>query len=88
MGGKLLKPSFNNLAYVSASSTTFGQGEKFRLMAYLAEDGKTQLRVPTAGLWEMSLYHIEDVTKDGPLKDVYGKAEQVYHAASLTFRVK
>lgn len=29
-----------------------------------------------------------DVTKDGPLKDLYGKAEQVYHGASLTFNVK
>ncbi len=85
--GKPVTASFKNLAYITASSSSFGQVDKFNLHSYINE-GKAQLRVPSAGQWIISLYHIEDVTKDGPLKDLYGKSEQVYHAASLTFRVK
>ena len=36
----------------------------------------------------ISVNHKDDVTKDGDLKDLFGKAEQVYHAATLTFNVK
>lgn len=46
------------------------------------------MRVQSWGQWMIGVNHKDDVTADGPLKDLYGKAEQVYHSAGLTFTVK
>jgi len=50
--------------------------------------GKAQFRVQSPGQWMISVGHKDEVTPDGPLKDLYGKADLVSHAASLTFNVK
>jgi uncharacterized GH25 family protein len=50
--------------------------------------GKAQFRVQSSGQWMITVNHKEDVTEDGNLKDLYGKTDQVYHGASLTFNVK
>ena len=69
------------------TGSSFGQSDGFCLMSYI-RDGKAQFRVQSSGQWMIGASHKDDVTADGPLKDLYGKAEQVYHSASLTFTVK
>ncbi len=85
--GKPLSATAKSLDYITAHSDSFGQSDGFSLFSYLME-GKAQFRVQSAGEWMIEVNHKEDVTADGPLKDLVGKAEQVYHAASLTFTVK
>ncbi len=85
--GKPLSATAKSLDYITAHSDSFGQNDGFSLFSYLME-GKAQFRVQSAGEWMINVNHKEDVTADGPLKELVGKAEQVYHAASLTFTVK
>ncbi len=85
--GKPLSATAKSLDFITAHSDSFGQSDGFSLFSYLME-GKAQFRVQSAGEWMIIVNHKEDVTADGPLKDLVGKAEQVYHAASLTFSVK
>ncbi len=84
---KPLSATAKSLDYITAHSDSFGQNDGFSLFSYLME-GKAQFRVQSAGQWVISVNHKEDVTPDGPLKDLEGKAEQVYHSATLTFTVK
>ncbi len=65
----------------------FGQSDGFELFSYLA-NGKAQFRVQSAGQWIISVNHKDDVSQDGPLKHLFGKAEQVYNGATLTFNVR
>ncbi len=85
--GNPLSATAKSIDYITAHSNSFGQSDGFALFSYLM-DGKAQFRVQSAGQWMISVTHKDDVTKDGPLKDLVGKADQVYHAASLTFSVK
>ncbi len=85
--GKPLSTTAKSMDFITAHSASFGQSDGFMLCSYLME-GKAQFRVQSAGQWTISVNHKDDVTKEGPLKDLVGKAEQVYHAASLTFSVK
>lgn len=87
VNGKPLSSSAKRKEYLTAASSIFGQPDKFALFSKIQE-GKAQFRVQSPGQWIISLSHKEDVTKDGALKDFYGKTNQVYHAASLTFSVK
>jgi uncharacterized GH25 family protein len=84
--GEPLTASAKHMDYITAQSSSFGQSEGFALISYL-KNGKAQFRVQSAGQWVIGVYHKEDVTAEGPLKDLVGKAEQVYHSASLTFTV-
>lgn len=85
--GEPLTVSAKSMEYITAASNSFGQPDGFALFSYIME-GKAQFRVQSAGQWVISVSHKDDVTEDGPLKDLYGKASQVYHGASLTFTVK
>ncbi len=85
--GKPLSVNAKSIDYITAHSNSFGQSDGFMLFSYLM-NGKAQFRVQSAGEWMISVNHKEDVTKDGPLKDLVGKAEQVYHGATLTFTAK
>jgi len=85
--GKPLSWSEKSLELIRATSNTFGQGENFYLASFL-KNGKAGFRVQSKGQWIVECYHIENVTKDGILKDVYGKANTVMQGASLTFNVK
>jgi uncharacterized GH25 family protein len=85
--GKPLSASAKSMAYITAQSSGFGQSDGFCLMSYIM-GGHAQFRVQSRGQWMIGTNHKDDVTEDGPLKDLYGKAEQVYHSASLTFIVK
>lgn len=85
--GKPLSTTAKSMDFITAHSNSFGQGDNFMLCSYLME-GKAQFRVQSAGQWMISVNHKDDVTRDGPLKDLVDKADQVYHAATLTFTVK
>ncbi len=85
--GKPLSVSAKSMEFITAHSSSFGQNDKFFLMSYIM-GGKAQFRVQSSGQWMISVNHKDDVTEDGPLKELFGKAEQVYHSASLTFMVK
>lgn len=85
--GKPLTITAKSMEYITAQSSSFGQSDGFFLMSYIME-GKAQFRVQSSGQWMIGVYHKDGVTADGPLKALYGKAEQVYHSASLTFTVK
>ncbi|WP_321415453.1 DUF4198 domain-containing protein [uncultured Desulfobacter sp.] len=87
VNGKPLSSSAKRKEYLTAASTIFGQADKFALFSKI-QAGKAQFRVQSPGQWIISLSHKEDVTQDGALKDLYGKTNQVYNAASLTFSVK
>lgn len=75
------------MQYITALSGSFGQSDGFSLFSKV-KNGKAQFRVQSAGQWMISVAHKDDVTQDGPLKDLYGKADVVSHAASLTFNVQ
>jgi len=85
--GQPLTATAKSIEYITAHSAGFGQSDGFSLFSYIV-DGKAQFRVQSAGQWMISVNHKDDVTPQGPLKDLVGKADQVYHAASLTFTVK
>ncbi|SDU29619.1 DUF4198 domain-containing protein [Desulfobacula phenolica] len=85
--GKPLDAKAGSMDYITAHSSSFGQSDGFSLFSYIKK-GKAQFRVLSSGQWMIGVSHKEDVTKDGPLKNLYGKANQVYHGGSLTFNVK
>jgi len=85
--GQPLSASARSIEYITAHSSSFGQSDNFSLFSYLKE-GKGQFRVQSSGQWMISVSHKGDVTKDGELKDLYGKTDLVYHGATLTFNVK
>jgi uncharacterized GH25 family protein len=84
---KPLNATAKSMEYITAQSSSFGQSDGFSLFSYIIK-GKAQFRVQSSGQWMITVNHKEDVTEDGNLKDLYGKADQVYHGASLTFTVK
>jgi len=73
--------------YITAHSGSFGQSDGFSLFSKVKK-GKAQFRVQSAGQWMISVGHKDEVTPDGPLKDLYGKANVASCAASLTFNVQ
>jgi uncharacterized GH25 family protein len=85
--GKPLNATAKSMEYITAQSSSFGQSDGFSLLSYLMK-GKAQFRVQSSGQWMITVNHKDDVTADGSLKDLYGKVDQVYHGASLTFNVK
>ncbi len=85
--GKPLATTAKSINFITAHSPGFGQSDGFELFSYLI-NGKAQFRVQNAGQWIINVNHKDDVSQDGPLKHLFGKVDQVYHGASLTFNVK
>lgn len=85
--GEPLNATAKSIEYITAHGSGFGQSDGFSLYSPVF-DGKAKFRVQNAGQWKIQINHKDDVTPDGPLKELHGKAEQVYHGASLTFHVK
>jgi len=79
--------SANSMDFIVAYGSSFGQSDDFFLGAYINE-GRASFRVQSAGQWIVALYHKEEITQDGPLKSMYGKAERLFNGATLTFTVK
>jgi len=75
------------MQYLTASSNTFGGPDGFSLASPLLE-GKARFRVPTAGQWLVNVYVMQPVTKEGPLKDEFGKTQAVWYSGTLTFNAK
>lgn len=74
------------MVFISAHSSGFGQADGFKLQSFLKE-GRGRFRVQSAGQWMISVNHKQEVAQIPALKDLKGKADQVYHGASLTFNV-
>ena len=85
--GKPLNTTKKGIKYITAHSSSFGQSDGFYLMSYIKK-GRAQFRIQSAGQWMIAVRNIDDVTADGALQNLYGKVEQVYHSASLTFQVR
>jgi len=85
--GKPLSISTKQAEYISAVSKSFGENERFALMSPIYK-GEAQIRVQSKGQWRVSCEHKEKITKDGALKDLYGKANSIINGSSLTFNVK
>ncbi len=85
--GEPQSTTHKNMIYITAGSNTFGLDEGFNLQSFLME-GKAQFRVQSKGQWIINTMKGEGVTKDGKLKNWYGKVDTIYHTASLTFNVK
>ena len=85
--GKPLNTTKKGIKYITAHSSSFGQSDGFYLMSYIKK-GRAQFRVQSVGQWMIAVRNIDDVTADGALQNLYGKVEQVYHSASLTFQVR
>lgn len=85
--GKPLDVSPQSIDFITAHSSSFGQSDGFSLFSYIKK-GKAQFRVQSSGQWIINVSHKNEVKKDGALKDLFGKADQVFHGASLTFNVK
>ena len=81
--GYMQEPNRKLLAW----SSSFGQSDNFSLYSHLM-GGRAQFRVQTSGQWIISIYHKQEVTKEGDLRKFYGKTDEVYHGATLTFNVK
>ena len=81
------QPLSAGIEYITAYSPSFGLSDQFALFSYLME-GKAQFRVQSAGQWVVNVYHNENVTPDGPLKDLYAKTNSLNYGATLTFMVK
>lgn len=85
--GKPLNATADSNDYIFAASGNFGMAEGFYLMSFI-KNGKAQFRVQSGGQWIINVFHMEKVTKEGPLKELMGKTNHVMHAATLTFNVK
>ena len=85
--GEPLTATAKSIEYITAASNSFGQPDGFSLYSYIV-GGKAQFRIQSAGQWIINVTHKDDVTEDGSLSELYGKSDQVYHGASLTFNVK
>lgn len=82
-----LSSSPKSKEYITAKGSGFGQQDNFALYSKLKK-GRAQFRVQSPGQWVVNVGHKDDVTADGPLKELFGKATKLYHAASLTFTVQ
>jgi len=85
--GKPLHTDAKGINYITADSTSFGQSHRFSLYSKIKK-GKAQFIVQSAGQWRVSCGYQEKVTKDGALKELYGKANSSFNSSTLTFNVK
>jgi len=73
--------------YITASTPAFDKGRHFSLFSKIKE-GNAQFIVQCPGPWMVNCSHNGKVEKDGPLKDLYGKADSSITGSTLTFNVK
>jgi len=77
----------SSMEYITASSNTFGQDEKFSLLSYIV-DGKAQIRVVSKGAWIISTTHKDVVKNNVKLKHLKNKVKTVEETTTLTFMVR
>ena len=78
--------STSSMEYITASSNTFGQKEKFSLLSYIV-DGKAQIRVQNKGQWLISTTHKDEVQNNIKLKHLKNKVKTIEETTTLTFIV-
>ncbi len=86
-GKELSTSPEKSIEYITAVSDSFGGPDKFTLSSMIFR-GKGQFRMPTAGRWLVNVYTRQDVTPDGPLKDLVKKCDTILLSSSITFTVK
>lgn len=84
---KPLTTSPQGMEFATFWSDTYGQSDDFKIISYI-RDGKAGFRIPAKGHWVMNVYHTQNITKDGKLKEFYGKADKLMNAATISFTVK
>ncbi len=81
-----------SMEFMMESSNTFGGeagGEiEGAFMCSYVINGRSRMRVPTAGQWLVNVFASQDVNEYGPLKSLVGKCNKVYFSSSATFNVK
>jgi len=87
MGKPIIYNPPSNMDYILATSPSFDKGKDFSLVSFI-KNGKAQFLVKSSGQWIVNCYYKAKVTKDGVLKNEYGKIDYDIQAASLTFNVK
>ena len=84
--GKPVNNSPKSYEFITASTPAFDKGKHFSLFS-MVKEGKAQFIVQCPGKWMVNCSHKGKVKKEGPLKDLYGKADFSFAGASLTFNV-
>lgn len=73
--------------YITASTPAFDKGKHFSLFSKIKK-GKAQFIVQCPGQWIVNCSHTGKIEKEGPLKDLYGKADSSIAGSTLTFNAK
>lgn len=85
--GKPVSSSPGKEAFLTSTCPSFDRGRKFSLYSKI-KHGKAEFIAQSAGQWIVGTKHKGKITKEGPLKDLYGKADFSITGSSLTFNVK
>jgi uncharacterized GH25 family protein len=85
--GKPVNNSPRGNEFITASTPAFDKGKHFSLYS-VVKKGNAQFIVQCPGQWMVNCSHKGKVDKDGPLKDLYGKADLSFAGATLTFNAK
>lgn len=85
--GKKISLSDKMSEFIRADNENLNQSGGTAYYSFLM-DGVAKIRLTHAGEWVVSISYNQEVTKDGELKELFGKTKSVFHAASLAFRVK
>ncbi len=73
--------------FITASTPAFDKGQHIKIFSKIW-NGDAKIIVQCPGKWIVKCSHKGEVEKDGPLKDLYGKADFSSNEATLTFNVK
>ena len=85
--GKPVSNSPSKEAYLTASCPSFDRGRKFSIYSKI-KHGKAEFIAQSPGQWMVGTKYKGKVRKEGPLKDLFGKADFSIIGSSLTFNVK
>lgn len=85
--GKPLTSNANSDEYITATSPGFSKGKKFTLYSKI-KNGKGEFIVQSPGQWLVNCYHRGKVSKEGPLKHLFGKTDFSIVGGTLTFNAK
>lgn len=90
--GKPFSCTQESMEFLLASSNTFGgegggELEGFFLSSYIV-NGRSRIKMPTAGAWLINVFSHQDVSPDNELKKLSESCRKVYYGSSVTFNVK
>lgn len=85
--GKKISVSDKMNEFIRADNENLGQVGGTAYYSFLM-NGVAKIRLTHPGEWVVSISYNQSVTKDGELKELFGKTKNVFHMASLAFNVK